>query len=108
MRAYNDDDKCNKDIVPLKKAIDTIPCSSAECERGFSEMANILTDQRSNLTLENVQNLKFVHTNGPPTVSFKPTYYVEKWLRNHRSATDTKRRQKKELDTEQKILWDVL
>ena len=55
MRAYNDDDKCNKDIVPQKKAIDTILCSSAECERGFSEMANILTDQRSNLTLENVK-----------------------------------------------------
>ena len=37
IRAYNDDDKCNKDIVPLKKAIDTIPCSSAECERGSAK-----------------------------------------------------------------------
>ena len=34
------------DLEPLLYCIKVIPCSSAECERGFSAMNNILTNSR--------------------------------------------------------------
>ncbi|XP_073672010.1 E3 SUMO-protein ligase KIAA1586-like [Paramisgurnus dabryanus] len=40
-------------IKPLIRCIQTIPCSTAECERGFSLMNIICTDKRSTLLLSN-------------------------------------------------------
>ena len=34
------------DLEPLLNCIKVIPCSSAECERGFRAMNNILTNSR--------------------------------------------------------------
>lgn len=111
MRAYIDGDKDDKNILLLIRALKTIPCSSAECERGFSVMNNIVTDTRSNLILENVSHLMFINVNGPPLSLFNPREYVKKWLLHHRSATDTQSR-KVELEhnlyKKKSIFWSVL
>lgn len=107
-RAYADGEYKNAKILPLIKAVKSIPCSSAECERGFSAMNSILTEYRSNLTLTNVENLMFIRINCPPVALFDPTAYVEKWLCNHRSAIDRNSRRVKAEKHESKIFWDVL
>ncbi|KAK0133590.1 E3 SUMO-protein ligase KIAA1586 [Merluccius polli] len=43
-----------ENLKPLMQCMQTIPCSTAECERGFSLMNNICTDKRSTLLLSNV------------------------------------------------------
>lgn len=109
MRAYVEGDKDDKEIRPLLKAIDTIPCSSAECERGFSQMNNIVTDHRSRLSLKNVHNLMFLNINGPPVGLFRPSSYVQKWLKGHHSsAINARSRRKAEESHTPKNFWDVL
>lgn len=62
------DFKDNPDILPkaLGKLKQTIAVSSAECERGFSEMNNVITPLRSKLNTENVSALMFIKVVGPP------------------------------------------
>ena len=79
-----------EDLEPLLNCIKVIPCSSAECEKGFSAINNILTNSRSRLVVQRVSNLIIIKLHGPPVNLWKPEKYVRKWLRNHRSATDTR------------------
>src|SRR5690606_22416309 len=83
--------------------------STAECERTFSTMNIIVTDQQSSLTVENTRNLLVLNINGPPIQEFCPTSYVKKWLKSHRSASDTKSRvcKDKSSDIEKRSLWDL-
>lgn len=53
-------------LAPLIRCMQTIPCSTAECLRGFSLMNNICTDKRSTLLLSNVSNFMMMSINGPP------------------------------------------
>ena len=110
MRALVDGDKENDDIKPLLRAINTIPVSSAECERDFSVMNNIVTSLRANLTIENISNLMFININGPPVSKFNSTSYVESWLTTHRSAADTqsKKIQREHSEIEDKKFWKIL
>lgn len=78
-----------KDITIL---IETFPCSTAECERGFSVMNNICTDLRSRLLIKNISNSMFININGPPLHKWNPKDYVESWLTSHRDADDNKSR----------------
>ena len=80
------------ELKPLVNCTQVIPCSTAECERGFSHMNIIVSDTRSNLTIPHVSSLMFIKLHGPPISMWKPMYYAQTWLRNHRSATDTKTR----------------
>ena len=41
-------------LKPLMNCVNTIPCSTAECERGFSAMNIIVTDLRSTLLIQHV------------------------------------------------------
>nr|CAD7417610.1 unnamed protein product [Timema poppensis] len=75
-------------LIPL------INCSnlslvSSECERGLITMNLIVMDTRSRLLIGHASNLMFIKLHGPPIEQWKPDNYVRKWLRNHRSATDT-------------------
>jgi len=70
--------------------LNTFPCSTAECERGFSIMNNICTDLRSQLIINNISNLMFININGPPLSDWNPEDYVKSWLFNYRCAEDTK------------------
>lgn len=96
-------------LKPLLTAISSLPCSTAECERGFSLMNNIITDLRASLLISNVSNLMFINANGPPVEKFQPKKYVRSWLVNHRSAIDTQSRvcSSETADSSRQDLWDI-
>ena len=94
-------------LKPLIRCMQTIPCSTAECERGFSLMNNVCTDKRSTLLLSNVSNLMMISINGPPVSLFEPRKYVTTWLRSHRSATQARRQSTPQMP-EYKHIWKVL
>jgi hypothetical protein len=81
-----------KSFSSLMRPVNTIPVSTAECERGFSAMNIIITERRSSLLTEHVSSLMFIKLHGPPLEYWKPGHYVKSWLANHRSATDTRTR----------------
>lgn len=90
-----------------------IPCSSADCERGFSSMNNIVTPIRNALTVSHVSSLLFVKLQGPPLRRWKPDPYVTTWLRRHRSAADTQTRRaepprKEDKNGKGEEFWDLL
>jgi len=61
---------------------------SAECERGFSVMNEIVWDKRNSLYVETVSTLMFLALNGPPLEKFDPLPHVHSWLeRGHRKST---------------------
>jgi hypothetical protein len=81
-----------KDLNPLINCSKLIPCSSSECERGFSHMNIIVSPTRTRLTIKHVSALMFIKLNGPNIRTWKPEYYVRTWLGRHRSADDTRTR----------------
>ena len=77
-------------LKPLLNSVDTIPVSTAVCERGFSAMNVILSGLRSSLLLQHVSALMFLKLHGPPTATVATIdLYVTLWLIKHRSASDT-------------------
>ena len=83
-------DKANEipqTIAKAKNIINTIAISSAEAERGFSKMNQIIVDNRSNLNIQNVSNLLTISLTGLPLNIWDP--FVKSWLRQHNSADDT-------------------
>ncbi len=94
-------------LKPLIRCMQTFPCSTAECERGFSVMNNVCTDKRSTLLLANVSNLMMISINGPPVRLFEPRKYVTSWLRSHRSATQARRQCTPQMP-EYKCIWKAL
>ena len=94
----------------LQAAINTTPCSTAECELDFSLMNIIATDLRSSLTVANIANLPFVNINGPPLLMWIPKDYVQSWLLKDCAATDTRSRvqQQSSIDTSRKAMCDLL
>lgn len=80
----------NSDIKPLIDAIESIPVSTAECERGFSCMNRVLTESRNRLDISTLSSLMFISILGPPIEKFNPAVYVSNWLnRGRHSAHDT-------------------
>ena len=68
----------------------TIPISTAEAERGFSQMNLIISPLRSNLLISHVGSLLFITINGPPPHLWNGTEATTSWLRSHRSAIDSR------------------
>lgn len=117
MRAFVDEnekiDDINKieDLNDLHILINTFPCSTAECERGFSLMNNICTELRSKLTIQNISHLMFINVNGPPINKWNPETYVKSWITSHRTAEDNRSRKVNmitDLDNTKIKLWDLL
>lgn len=79
-------DTSSDDLRPLMNCAKMIPCSTAECEQGFSEMNLVITPVRTKLLVERVSALMFINLHGPPLKQWDPTPYVTTWLRCHRSA----------------------
>ncbi|PSN39692.1 E3 SUMO-protein ligase [Blattella germanica] len=80
-----------KGVLELKSIFNTIPISSSDFERGFSQMNQIMTPERAALPVNTVSNLLFIGIIGPPLTSFDPTKYVKSWLlQGPHSAVDTK------------------
>ncbi|KAL3056623.1 hypothetical protein OYC64_019161 [Pagothenia borchgrevinki] len=87
------DDATPAKLRPLMYCTRFIPYSTAECERGFSQMNLIITPTRNRLLIERVSTLMFIKLHGPPLTQWDPTGYVTTWLRRHRSAEDKRSRQ---------------
>lgn len=85
-------------LLPLSNALACIPISTADCERGFSCMNNILTPKRNRLDIANLSSLMFISLVGPAVQDFNPTSYSRAWLRSGRhSACDTKSMKRQKL-----------
>jgi len=73
--------KFNKLLV----AVDTLPPSNADCERGFSAMNNII-NARSLMTTSYAANLLVISTVGSPSQAWDSDQYVKTWLGKGRRA----------------------
>lgn len=81
----------NEELKPLSDSLRVIPISTAECERGFSCMNNVLTSSRNMLNVTNLSQLMFISIVGPDLCNFDPIPYTKLWLASGRhSAYDTK------------------
>lgn len=86
------------------KALNILPTSTADCERGFSDMNLTITDLRTSLNIENVSDLMFISINGPSVADFNPRPYVNIWLKDHRSAVSAPRgKERKETKDDNKL-----
>lgn len=109
-RDFIDDlDTVPREIMDLRTIVNTLPISSADCERGFSTMNLICSDTRNCLKIENIDSLMFINLVGPPVNKFNPDHYVTVWLRNHRSANDTRTRvSRPAVTTRYENLWSFI
>lgn len=113
MRDFIEDNSSIPDALKgLSNCLRTLPCSTAECERGFSLMNIISTDLRSTLLVKNIASLMFVNLNGPPLKLWNPHDYVKSWLQSHRSAVDNKSKKLHNRDSVEQdyrhSLWKML
>ena len=83
----------------INELVHMIPVSSAEAERGFSRMNLIANSSRGSLLVPNIDFLMFISINGLPHIHMYTlwdcTKSLKEWLKDHRSATDAQRREKK-------------
>jgi hypothetical protein len=89
-------------LQKLLNAIELIPISNAECERGFSQMNLICNDLRCRLNVTTLSNLLFLKINGPNLNDLNVKKYVRSWILKHKSAdmnhnTKTKKEEEKSL-----------
>ncbi|CAH2276837.1 E3 SUMO- ligase KIAA1586-like [Pelobates cultripes] len=81
-----------KNLKPVVTAVNSLPVTSGDCERGFSTINLVMSPIRSGLGIERLSSLLFISLIGPPVHLWDPLPYVTKWLTTHRSADDTKSR----------------
>jgi hypothetical protein len=76
-------------LTELNNAVDCLVVSTAECERAFSTMNEIITKKRNRLSINNVSSLMWINILGPPISTFNPKFYAQAWLkRGGHSASD--------------------
>jgi hypothetical protein len=69
-------------LAELINILKVLPVSSAECERGFSQMNLFHTSERSRLLVETVSALIMIAVTGPPLEHWQPEKYVISWLKS--------------------------
>ena len=74
-------------LQALMRILSVLPISSAECERGFSQMNLYHTSVRNKLVGNTVSDLLMVGINGPPLHAFNAKKYVVSWLQSGRHST---------------------
>ena len=67
-------------IFLLLDLVLTLPASTAECERGFNMMKQIKSDWRSNLGLEQINELMTVQLLSPDIKDFDPVKAIDLWV----------------------------
>uniref|UniRef100_A0A8C8RZV8 E3 SUMO-protein ligase KIAA1586-like n=1 Tax=Pelusios castaneus TaxID=367368 RepID=A0A8C8RZV8_9SAUR len=67
-------------LQKLVNCVNTIPVSTAECERGFSKMNIICNCLQPGLTVKHMSSLMFISLCGPPFPLWEPLKYVKSWL----------------------------
>ena len=104
-----------KTILPglriLINSVNTVPVSTAECERGFSKLNIVCSSLRSKLTVNHLSSLMFISMCGPPVSQWEPQKYVSSWVVKRRSATCTQgpsRRVEDAASSAMKSLWRAM
>lgn len=78
-----------RSLQQLIQLLEVLPISSAECERGFSQMNLIHTSGRNRLLVTSVNDLLMVGVNGPSLEVWNADKYVISWLKSgHHGALD--------------------
>ena len=78
----------------IQGILHTIPISSSEAERGFSQMNLVCTPARSNLAVTTLSSLLFIGINGPPPNLWNAQESLSRWLVSHRSAMAPERKRR--------------
>ena len=68
-------------LQTLVDLLEVLPVSSAECERGFSQMNLYHTSGRNRLLVNSVNDLLMIGINGPPLTAWNVDKYVISWLK---------------------------
>ena len=63
-------------LQPLITLLEVLPVSSAECERGFSQMNLCHTSGRNRLLVSSVNDLLMIGINGPPLTAWNIEKYA--------------------------------
>ena len=99
-------------VLDVVKAVKTLAVSTAECERGFSQMNILASSVRSSLSMKTISTLIFIKCVGPSPQQFDPTSYARTWLTKHHClADDLKARSRKRNDDQEhdySIIWKKL
>ncbi|CAB4043134.1 Hypothetical predicted protein, partial [Paramuricea clavata] len=80
----------------LKGLIQIVPVSSAEAERGFSQMNLVCTKSSSSMSVSHLSSLMFISINGPPVQFWEASLAVQQWLEHHKSAENNQTRKMKQ------------
>jgi len=84
----------------LISVLKVLPVSSADCERGFSQMNLFHTSGRNRLIVKSVNDLLMIGINGPPLKAWNAVKYVVTWLKSGRhGALDKPTGLPKKVDT---------
>ena len=90
-----------EEMAKFMRGSKTIIASTAECERAFSAMNDILVPTRNRLAVTRLAMLMFIQIIGPDAMSFNPDPYVKRWLQTgRRSAEDTNRKRERSAEAE--------
>ncbi len=95
-------------VVALNNAL---VISSADCERGFSQMNILATSIRSSLAIKTLSSLMFIKCVGPPPRLFDPSPFTKTWItKNHVLSDNNKARKRKivEDDHDYCFIWKKL
>lgn len=100
-------------LKKLTGAINTLPVSTAECERGFSQMNLICTPTRSTISVKHMSSLMLISITGPPLGKWCPMTYVQTWLaKGHHAATDSGKTRaqydENKISAGRKAIWKAL
>lgn len=71
-----------KKLQSLINLLEVLPVSSADCERGFSQMNLYHTSGRNRLSVSSVNDMMMIGINGPPLAAWNSTKYVISWLKS--------------------------
>jgi hypothetical protein len=79
-------------LKPLVNLLEVLPVTSADCERGFSQMnlchnECIMYESRNRLSTSTVSDLLMISINSPPIGHWNATTYVVSWLKAGRHRT---------------------
>lgn len=76
---------CKKtDGITLGRNLNHLILSSADCERGFSQMNLYHTSERNRLLVSSVNDLLMIGIHGPPITFWNAEKYVISWLKSGR------------------------
>jgi uncharacterized protein YfbU (UPF0304 family) len=97
----------------LLNCVNTIPVSTAECERGFSKMNLICSSLRTKLTVPHMSALMIISPCGPPVDMWQPMKFAKSWLAANRRAADCTQGPQRNVDSRDynvalKAMWKIL